>query len=150
MYDPQMVQPMRDELTRVGFAELRTVDEVEALMTKKHETSLIFINSICGCAAGVARPAVVASTENEILPKNITTAFAGNDVEAVARAREYFVGYSPSSPSIGLFREGKLVHMIERRQIESQTMDAVTRMLTTAYDRFCGAQVDESVQIYDR
>ena len=149
MYDPLMVQPMRDELTRVGFSELRTAEAMDALMAQKEKTSLVFINSICGCAAGVARPTVVESLKNEILPGNLSTAFAGNDVEAVARAREYFVGYPPSSPCIGLFREGQLVHMIERHQIEGQTVEVLTKMLTSAYNKYCGEKIDESVEIYD-
>ncbi len=88
MYDPRMVQPMRDELTAVGFEELKTREEVDALMDKKDETSLVFINSVCGCAAGVARPALVASLANTIRPQSLTTAFAGNDVEATERVRE--------------------------------------------------------------
>jgi len=149
MYDPLMVQPMRDELTRVGFEELRTPEEVDDLIRKKEGTSLIFINSVCGCAAGIARPSVVASLKNQILPQNLTTAFAGNDVKAVERARELFVGYSPSSPSMGLFRDGQLVHMIERHQIEGQTVEVLTKMLTSVYDKYCGEKVDESVEVYD-
>ena len=149
MYDPLMVQPMRDELTAVGFKELRTAEEVDALMKEKEETSLIFINSVCGCAAGVARPSVVASLHNETLPRNLTTAFAGNDVEAVERARQCFVGYAPSSPSFGLFRDGQLVHMIERHQVEGQTVEGLTRMLTSMYDKYCREKVDESAEIYD-
>ena len=149
MYDPLMVQPMRDELTKVGFEELLTPEEVDALLEKKEGTSLIFINSVCGCAAGIARPSVVASLKNDILPQKLTTAFAGNDVEAVERARELFVGYPPSSPSMGLFRDGQLVHMIERHQIEGQTVEILTKMLTSVYDKYCGDKVDESVEIYD-
>lgn len=149
MYDPVMVQPMRDELTQVGFRELKTTEDMDALMTQKEKTSLVFINSICGCAAGIARPAVTESLNNEILPEHLATAFAGNDVEAVARAREYFVGYPPSSPCMALFRGGQLVHMIERHQIEGQSAAVLTRMLTSAYNKYCGEKVDESVEIYD-
>ena len=149
MYDPQMVQPMRDELTAVGFQELKTREEVDALFENKEGTSLVFINSVCGCAAGVARPSLVASLENAILPKTLTTAFAGNDAEATERAREYFVGYAPSSPSMALFRDGQLVHMVERHQIEGQSVESLTKVLTSIYDRYCGETVDESVDLFD-
>ena len=150
MYDPSMVQPMRDELTQVGFRELRTAEEVDTLMAQKEKTSLVFINSICGCAAGVARPAVIESLQNQVLPENLTTAFAGNDVDAVERARkQYFVGYPPSSPCTALFREGRLVHMIQRHQIEGQSTEVLTKILRSAYDKYCGEEIDESVDIYD-
>ena len=149
MYDPVMVQPMRDELTQVGFRELKTAEDVDALISQTKKPSLLFINSICGCAAGIARPAVIESLKNEVLPENLTTAFAGNDVEAVARARENFAGYPPSSPCVGLFREGRLVHMIERHQIEGQSMENLTKILTSAYNKYCGEKVDESGEIYD-
>jgi len=149
MYDPQMVQPMRDELTAVGFQELKTREEVDVLFENKEGTSLVFINSVCGCAAGVARPSLVASLENATLPKTLTTAFAGNDAEATERAREYFVGYAPSSPSMALFRDGQLVHMVERHQIEGQSVESLTKVLTSIYDRYCGETVDESIDLFD-
>ena len=149
MYDPGMVQPMRDEMTQAGFTELRTAEEVDALVAEKDSTKLIFINSVCGCAAGIARPALIESLKNEILPQNLTTAFAGNDVEAVDRAREHFVGYAPSSPCMAVFRDGKLVHIVERHHIEGQTVETLSKVLTSAYDRYCGEQIDESVKIYD-
>ena len=149
MYDPLMVQPMRDELTAVGFQELKTRGDVDALLEKKEGTTLVFINSVCGCAAGVARPSLVASLENPILPQNLTTAFAGNDAEATDRAREYFVGYAPSSPSVGLFRDGQLVHMVERHQIEGQSVESLTQLLQSIYNRYCGETVDESVKVFD-
>jgi putative YphP/YqiW family bacilliredoxin len=150
MYDPLMVQPMRDELTQVGFKELRTPEEVDALMAQKEKTSLVFINSVCGCAAGVARPAVIESLQNQVLPENLTTAFAGNDVDAVERARQqYFVGYSPSSPCAALFREGRLVHMVERHQIEGQSTEVLARIFRSAYDKYCGEEIDESAEIHD-
>lgn len=149
MYDPLMVQPMREELTNVGFEELKTREDVDALMDKKEGTSLVFINSVCGCAAGVARPALVASLDNTIRPQSLTTAFAGNDTEATERAREYFVGYTPSSPSLGLFRDGQLVHMVERHQIEGQSVESLAKLLTSIYDRYCGEAVDESIDVFD-
>ncbi len=149
MYDPVMVQPMRDEMTQAGFKELSSAEDVDALVGQKETTNLIFINSICGCAAGIARPALIESLKNEILPQNLATAFAGNDVEAVDRARECFVGYTPSSPCMALFRDGRLVHMIERHQVEGQTAEALTKMLTSAYNRYCGEEIDESAEIFD-
>jgi len=149
MYDPAMVQPMRDEVTRAGFKELRTAEDVDAVVADKEKTNLIFINSVCGCAAGIARPALLASLKNEIRPKNLTTAFAGNDVEAVDRARGYFVGYTPSSPCMAIFRDGDLVHFVERHNIEGQTVETLAKVLTSAYDKYCGEQIDESVEIYD-
>ncbi len=149
MYDPLMVQPMRDELTTVGFKELKTREDVDALFENKEGTSLVFINSVCGCAAGVARPSLVASLDNAILPQSLATAFAGNDTEATERAREYFVGYVPSSPSVALFRDGQLVHMVERHQIEGQSVESLTQVLTSIYDRYCGETVDESVDLFD-
>jgi putative YphP/YqiW family bacilliredoxin len=140
---------MRDELTAVGFQELKTREEVDVLFENKEGTSLVFINSVCGCAAGVARPSLVASLENAILPKTLTTAFAGNDAEATERAREYFVGYAPSSPSMALFRDGQLVHMVERHQIEGQSVESLTKVLTSIYDRYCGETVDESIDLFD-
>ena len=149
MYDPLMVQPMRDELTAVGFQELKTRGDVDALLEKKEGTTLVFINSVCGCAAGVARPSLVASLENPIRPQNLTTAFAGNGAEATERAREYFVGYAPSSPSVGLLRDGQLVHMVERHQIEGQSVESLTQLLQSIYNRYCGETVDESVKVFD-
>lgn len=149
MYDPVMVQPMRDEVTQAGFKELRTAEDVDALIAQKDKTNLIFINSVCGCAAGIARPALIESLKNDILPQNLTTAFAGNDVEAVDRARGYFVGYAPSSPCMAVFRQGRLVHMVERHHIEGQTVEALARVLTSVYDKYCGEEVDESVEIFD-
>ena len=149
MYDPLMVQPMRDELTQVGFRELRTAEDVDALMAHKEKTSLVFVNSVCGCAAGVARPAVIESLRNELLPENLTTVFAGNDVDAVEQAREYFVGYPPSSPCAALFREGRLVHMVERHQIEGQSTEVLARIFRSAYDKYCGEEIDESAEIHD-
>ena len=112
--------------------------------------SFLFIsNHLQASGWELARPAVIESLKNEVLPENLTTAFAGNDVEAVARARENFAGYPPSSPCVGLFREGRLVHMIERHQIEGQSMENLTKILTSAYNKYCGEKVDESGEIYD-
>jgi putative YphP/YqiW family bacilliredoxin len=149
MYDPAFIQPMRDEMTQAGFEEVRTADDVDGALADTNKSTLIFVNSVCGCAAGIARPAVVESLKNEIRPANLVTAFAGNDAEAVNRARELFLPYPPSSPCAGLFRDGKLVHMIERHQIEGQTAGALAKIFTSVYDRYCGETIDESVGVHD-
>ena len=120
MYDEMMVAPMRQELTRVGFEETRTPEQVDAILGEKKGTVLLVVNSVCGCAAGNARPAVAMALEHDVKPDRMVTVFAGNDREATARAREYLVGYRPSSPAIALFRDGELVKMIERWQIEGR------------------------------
>jgi putative YphP/YqiW family bacilliredoxin len=132
-----MVQPMREELTRVGFRELRTPDEVDALLGRSRGTVLVVVNSICGCAAGRARPAVAQALSHRIRPDALATVFAGQDNDATARARGYFTGYPPSSPSIALLREGKLVYMLERRDIEGRDAFSIAEDLTGAFDRFC-------------
>src|ERR1051326_2462632 len=109
MYDERMIRPMREELTRIGFEETRTPEEVEAILGRKQGTVLVVVNSVCGCAAGMARPAVAMALENDTLPDKMITVFAGNDREATQRAREYLVGYRPSSPSIALFKDGQVV-----------------------------------------
>jgi putative YphP/YqiW family bacilliredoxin len=149
MYDPVFIQPMRDEMTEAGFQEVRTAEDVDRALADKDKSSLVFVNSVCGCAAGIARPAVIESLKNEIRPANLVTAFAGNDVEAVNRARELFLPYPPSSPCAGLFRDGKLVHIVERHQIEGQPAGALAKIFTSVYDRYCGETIDESVEIYD-
>ena len=149
MYDPGFIQPMRNEMTEAGFEEVRTADDVDGALADKDQSTLLFVNSVCGCAAGIARPAMIESLKNEIRPAKLLTAFAGNDVEAVNRARELFLPYPPSSPCAGLFRDGKLVHMVERHQIEGQTAEALAKIFSSAYDRFCGETINESVEIYD-
>ncbi|MGA7992636.1 MAG: BrxA/BrxB family bacilliredoxin, partial [Thermoanaerobaculia bacterium] len=133
MYDPLAIQPFRDELTRAGFAELRTPPEVDAALTAKG-TALVVVNSVCGCAAGQARPGVALAARHPKAPPKLFTVFAGADIEATARARSYFTGYPPSSPSIAILRDGRLVFMLERREI--QTMDArgVATALGAAFD----------------
>ena len=136
-YDPRLVQPMRDELTRAGFKELRTPDEVDATLKQSRGTVLVVVNSVCGCAAGRARPGVLLALKNSVRPEQLTTVFAGMDVEAVQRARSYFPGYGPSSPSIALFRDGELVHMMERRDIEGREADQIASVLRAAFDQYC-------------
>jgi putative YphP/YqiW family bacilliredoxin len=137
MYDERMVAPMRAELTRLGIEETRTADEVDAVLGEKKGTVLVVVNSVCGCAAGMARPAVALALQNGVKPEKMITVFAGNDGEATARAREYFVGYRPSSPSIALMRDGDVVKMLERWQIEGRNASEIARELTTAFDQYC-------------
>ena len=137
IYDERMVAPMRQELTRIGFKELRTPDEVDSALKEAAGTTLVVVNSICGCAARNARPAVTLALRNEAKPENLTTVFAGQDVDATQRARDYFTGYPPSSPSIGLLKDGKLVYMLERWQIEGRPAQDIAEDLVEAFDKFC-------------
>lgn len=132
-----MVQAMRDELTRIGFKELRTAAEVDAALGSARGTALVFVNSVCGCAGGVARPAAALALQNAARPDHLFTVFAGQDKEATARAREYFTGYPPSSPSMALLRDGKIVHMVERHQIEGRDARAVAADLVELFNRHC-------------
>jgi putative YphP/YqiW family bacilliredoxin len=136
-YDERLVSPMRQELTRLGVEEMRTPDEVDAKLSGTRETTLVVVNSICGCAARNARPAVALALRGEKRPVVLTTVFAGQDLDATARARGYFTGYAPSSPQIALLREGRVVFMLERHQIEGRPADAIARDLTDAFDRYC-------------
>ena len=137
MYDEMIVGPMRQELTRLGIEETRTAAEVDAVLGEKKGTVLVVVNSVCGCAAGMARPAVAMALENEALPDKMITVFAGNDREATQRAREYFVGYRPSSPSIALIKDGQVVKMLERWQIEGRHAHDVAAELTAAFNEHC-------------
>jgi putative YphP/YqiW family bacilliredoxin len=139
MYPEEFVQPMREELTRIGFQQLRTPAEVDALLTKSGGTVLVVVNSICGCAAGRARPAVAIALGNKARPEVLATVFAGQDVDATTRARSYFTGYPPSSPSVALLRDGKLVFMLERKDVEGRDPYEIAGDLTKAFDRFCSA-----------
>ncbi len=136
MYPAEMVAPMKGELVQKGFQELLSADDVDNAI-KKEGSTLVVLNSVCGCAAGSMRPAVTQSLEHAKLPSNLTTAFAGVDKDAVDRARQYMLPYPPSSPSIALFKDGKLVHMIERHHIEGRTADMIADNLKMAYDEFC-------------
>lgn len=137
MYDEMIVGPMRQELTRLGIQEARTAEAVDAVLGEKKGTVLVVVNSVCGCAAGMARPAVAMALENEVLPDKMITVFAGNDRDATARAREYFVGYRPSSPSIALLKDGQVVKMFERWQIEGRQAHDIAAELTTAFNEHC-------------
>lgn len=133
MYDI-FIQQMRDEVTRLGAQELRTPEEVDRVIPNSKGTMLVVVNSVCGCAAGVARPALAKALNHSVKPDRIVTVFAGQDKEATARAREYFEGQPPSSPSFALLRDGKLVQMVHRYQIEGHSVDQVARTLTEAFD----------------
>ena len=140
-YPEMFVSPMRQELTRFSGKELRTADEVDKAVTATPGTLMIVVNSVCGCAAGKARPGVAMALGHSNRPDVIATVFAGADVEATARARSYFTGYAPSSPSIGLLKDGKLLYMLERSQIENRNADEIAAALTSAFDKFCGRPV---------
>jgi putative YphP/YqiW family bacilliredoxin len=137
MYDERFVTPMRQELTRLGVEEMRTPSEVDAKLKDAHGTTLVVVNSVCGCAARNARPAVTSALRNERKPDHLTTVFAGQDTEATARARSYFTGYAPSSPQIGLLKDGKVVFMLERFQIEGRSADDIAKDLTGAFEKYC-------------
>jgi putative YphP/YqiW family bacilliredoxin len=143
MYDERLVAPMRAELTRLGFEELKTADAVDAKLKDAEGTTLVVVNSVCGCAARNARPAVaIALQQGGVRPDTLTTVFAGQDTAATQRARGYFTGYGPSSPSIAMMKDGKLVFMLERYQIEGRMADDIARDLTAAFDKHCaGAKV---------
>jgi len=138
-YPESFIGPMRQELTRLGVQELRTADAVDAFVSGHAGTVMIVVNSMCGCAAGKARPGIALALQHPNKPDAVGTVFAGGDIEATERARGYFTGYPPSSPSIALLRGGELLYMMERREIENQSADAIARGLTEAFDRFCAA-----------
>jgi len=137
MYDERFVTPMRQELTTLGFEEMRTAQEVDQKLKDAKGTTLVVVNSVCGCSARMARPAVRMALENPIKPAALTTVFAGQDAEATERARSYFTGYPPSSPSISLLKDGKLVFMLERFQIEGRPADEIAHDLVNAFNKYC-------------
>ena len=137
MYDERMVAPMRQELTRLGVEEMRTAAAVDATLKNPSGTTLVVVNSVCGCAAANARPAVEMALRHNSRPDRLTTVFAGQDVDATRQARSYFTGYAPSSPQIALFKDGRIVFMLERHQIEGRTAQMIAQDLTGAFDRFC-------------
>ena len=137
MYDERYVTPMRQELTQLGVEEMRTPEEVDAKLKDSKGTTLVVVNSICGCAARNARPAVARALQHTAKPDNLTTVFAGQDIQATQRARSYFTGYPPSSPQIGLLKDGKVVFMLERHQIEGRTAGEIADDLVGAFDRYC-------------
>ena len=128
---------MREELTRIGVEELRTPEQVDETLTNTDGTVLVVVNSICGCAAGKARPGIARALEHNVKPDKVATVFAGADIEATEKARSYFTGYAPSSPSIALMKDGKLVYMMERRQIEGKDASQVANELIQAFEQHC-------------
>jgi|SRR5579862_9111806 putative YphP/YqiW family bacilliredoxin len=143
MYPDIMVMPMREELTRIGIQELHTAADVDHAVANQPGTTMIVVNSICGCAAGKMRPAVRMALQNVARPERLFTVFAGQDKEATERARAYFTGYPPSSPSIGLLRDGKLIYMMQRSDIETRQAPEIAADLTAAFDKFCASQPAE-------
>ncbi|MFN5031536.1 MAG: BrxA/BrxB family bacilliredoxin [Flavobacteriia bacterium] len=137
MYPPELVKPMKDDLTNVGFQQLTTPTEVDHLIEETKGTLLLVVNSVCGCAAGNMRPGVKLSLNNDKAPGTLGTVFAGVDGEATTQARKYFLPYPPSSPSIALFKDGKLVHFLERHHIEGGTAQMIAENLAEAYNEFC-------------
>jgi len=138
MYPEELVAPMRNDLTEVGFDELKTPADVDKHLEEHSGTSLVVINSVCGCAAGAARPAVkMALANSDKKPDNLATVFAGVDMEATARAREYTAPYPPSSPSIALFKDGELVHFVERHHIEGRNAEMIANHLIDVFEDYC-------------
>ena len=138
-YPEIMIRPMREELTRIGVEELRTAEAVDEAVKNTSGTLMIVVNSVCGCAAGKARPGVAEALRHEVRPDKVATVFAGADIEATERARSYFTGYRPSSPSIGILKDGELVYMMERYQIEGRGPVEIASELTRAFDNFCAS-----------
>jgi putative YphP/YqiW family bacilliredoxin len=143
-YSELMVRPMREELTSVGVQELRTAADVDAFMNEKTGTALLVVNSVCGCAAGMARPGIRLALQNERRPDRVATVFAGQDLEATARARGYIADIPPSSPSIAFFKDGELVYFIPRHRIEGRDAQAVASDLAAAFNEFCAAPATAS------
>ena len=136
-YSEILIKPMREDLTRIGIEETRTPEQVEDAINNTEGTLLVVVNSVCGCAAGKARPGVALALQHATRPDRAITVFAGADIEATAKAREHFAPYPPSSPQIGLFKDGRLVFMLERHQIENRFAEQIAKELTQAFDRFC-------------
>jgi putative YphP/YqiW family bacilliredoxin len=136
-YPEELIKPMRDELTSLGVRETRTPEEVDAAIRDTGGTTMVVVNSVCGCAAGKARPGIALALAHPVRPDHAITVFAGADVEATQRAREYFTGYASSSPSVALMRDGEVVYMLERHQIEGREAHEVAAALTEAFDRLC-------------
>jgi putative YphP/YqiW family bacilliredoxin len=141
-YNPMLVAPMRDEMVQMGARELMNPADVDTALGDQRGTTLVFVNSVCGCAAGNARPALRQALKHSALPGAVVTVFAGQDVDAAARARQYFADYAPSSPSMALLRDGEVVYFMHRHQIEGRSPQAIAADLTAAFDRYCGATVE--------
>jgi len=137
MYPPELVRPMKEDLLNVGFRELINAEQVDEVIQNTKGTLLVVVNSVCGCAAGNMRPGVKLSLKNDKMPDSLVTVFAGVDAEATNQARKYFLPYPPSSPSIALFKDGKLIHFLERHHIEGGTAQMIAENLSEAYNEFC-------------
>ena len=140
-YNPALVAPMREEMIRMGAQELTTVADVDTALGDQKGTMLLFVNSVCGCAAGNARPALRLALQHQVKPQQVVTVFAGQDLEATSRARQYFADYQPSSPSIALLRDGEVVHFVHRHMIEGRSPQLIAGELTKAFDRYFGVAV---------
>ena len=140
-YPEIMIRPMREELTRLGAEELKTPEAVDEAVASNEGTLMVIVNSICGCAAGKARPGVAMALQHDVKPDKVATVFAGADIEATERARSYFKGYRPSSPSIAILKGGELVYMLERFQIEGRDATQIAHELTSAFDQYCTNEV---------
>ena len=138
-YPELMIRPMREELTRLGVEELKTPEQVDETLADAKGTVMVVVNSICGCAAGKARPGIAMALQHDVRPDKIATVFAGADIEATEKAREYFKGYQPSSPSIAIMKNGEVVYMMERYQIEGRGPQQIAQELTAAFDKYCEA-----------
>ena len=138
MYNEMLVRPMREEVTRLGVQELKTVADVDAALGPGEGTALVFVNSVCGCAAGGARPALTLALQHPVKPVRLYTVFAGQDTDATARVRSYFAEHQPSSPSIALLRDGEIVHFVHRHMIEGRGPATIAADLTAAFDKYCG------------
>ena len=136
-YSELMIRPMREELTRIGVEELRTPEDVQKTIEDSKGTVMVVVNSICGCAAGKARPGIARALQHSARPDKVATVFAGADIEATEKARSYFTGYEPSSPSIAILKDGQIVYMMERRQIEGRDASQVASELIQAFDEHC-------------
>lgn len=136
-YSELMIRPMREELTRIGVEELRTPEDVQKTIEESTGTVMVVVNSICGCAAGKARPGIARALQHSVRPDKVGTVFAGADIEATEKARSYFTGYDPSSPSIAILKDGQIVYMMERRQIEGRDASQVANELIQAFDQHC-------------
>ncbi|MCA1591312.1 MAG: BrxA/BrxB family bacilliredoxin [Acidobacteria bacterium] len=136
-YSEILIKPMREDLTRIGVEETRTPEQVEEAIRNTKGTLMVIVNSVCGCAAGKARPGVAMALQNEARPDRAVTVFAGADIEATATARAHFAPYPPSSPQIALFKDGQLIYMLERQQIENKYAEEIAQELTQAFNRFC-------------
>jgi putative YphP/YqiW family bacilliredoxin len=136
-----LIKPMREDLTRFGVEETRTPEEVDQVIRDTKGTVMVVVNSVCGCAAGLARPAIGMALRHSVVPDKVVTVFAGADIAATDRARSYFKGYFPSSPSVGILQNGKIVYMLERHQIEGRAPEAIAKDLTDAFDRVCAPAV---------